>query len=81
MNPEYVVDCLVRLDGENPSFYSLMPHEKALEIQNNGGLSECSQIILRETPERPIPESVKKGEACITDILVRLEPNMCIFLN
>lgn len=79
-NPEVVVDCFV-LENTGKAFFSLMPHERAKEIEASGGLSNAEQIHLKETSERPIPQSIKTGEACITDILVRLEPNVMQYLN
>lgn len=78
---EVVVDVIALQDDRTHGFFSLMPHEKALEIQQQGGLSQCEQIILRETTERPIPQSIKEGTSMITDILVRLEPTVVYCLN
>lgn len=81
MKENIVVDALVILDGENGGFFSYMNHEQAQQIQLTGGLANQECINLRETEERKIPESLKRGEACITDILVRLEPNVEYSLN
>lgn len=81
MSQEIVVDALVLMDDKTHGFMSLMPHEKALEIQQQGGLQNCEQIILRETTERPIPQSIKEGTSIITDILVKLEPTVTYCLN
>jgi hypothetical protein len=78
---ETVVDVIVMQDGENPAFKAYMPHSSALTIQENGGLSHATSINLRETPDRPIPNSIKDGTSCITDVLVRLEPNINFSLN
>lgn len=78
---EIVVDIIALQDDKTHGFFSLMLHEKALEIQNNGGLSQCEQIFLRETTERPIPQSIKEGTSMITDILVRLDPSTVYCLN
>lgn len=77
---EAVVDCIVITDGTNPDFFSYMPYEQAQAIQQVG-LSHSEQVILRETPDRKIPDGMKNGEMCITDILVRLEPNISVSLN
>lgn len=79
-NPEVVVDCFV-LEDSGKAFFSLMTHDKAQEIQANGGLANAEQINLRETTERPIPDSIKQGISCIQDILVKIEPNQMIYLN
>ena len=78
---EIVVDCIILTDDKRQGFFSLMPHDNALEIQQNGGLENAEQIILRETSERPIPQNVKEGLACISDILVKLEPTISYFVN
>lgn len=77
---EYCVDCLVVLDGKNPSFFSYMDYEQAQFLQEVG-LSNAEAIILKETNDRQIPRSLTKGISMITDVLVRLEPNICINLN
>ena len=81
MEWETVVDVIVFQDGENPAFKSYIKYENALEIQANGGLANSECVNLRETPDRPIPESLKDGKTCITDVLVRLEPNTAVYLN
>ena len=77
---EIVTDVIVLLDGQNGGFFSYMPYEQAQQIQSVG-LSQSEQVILRETEDRQIPEALKTGEVCITDILVRLEPNCAFNLN
>lgn len=77
---DYVVDVLVALDGQNPSFYSYMYHQKALELQEVG-LANAECVNLRETTDRKIPESLKNGTALITDVMVRIEPNTEYNLN
>lgn len=81
MKENIVVDALVILDGENPAFFSYMGHEQVQQIQLTGGLSNQECINLRETEERKIPESLKRGEACITDILIRMESNCEYYIN
>lgn len=76
-----VVDVIVLRDGYNPGFHAYMPYSEAIAIQNEGGLSGAKQVNLRETPDRPIPESVKNGTTCITDILVELQPKISFSLN
>jgi len=78
---ETVVDVLIVLEGQNPSFYSYMSHDEALSIQENGGLSCAEKVNLRETPDRKVSEALKKGETCIEDVLVRLEPCRDYWLN
>lgn len=78
---EIFVDALVMLDGENGGFHSYMSYENALEIQACGGLANAECINLRETEDRKIPQSLKEGLACVTDILVRLDPSIPYFLN
>ena len=80
MNPEMVVDCVVILDGENNGFLSYMKAEEALRLQECG-LAEADEIHLRETPDRQIPESLKKGESVIEDIWVKLEANQSYYIN
>lgn len=71
---EYFNDVIVVLDGENPSFKSYMNCDQVALIQNNGGLSCAEQVFLRETSDRPVPESLKGGISMITDIWVTLVP-------
>lgn len=80
MNPEYVVDAVVMLDGENGGFFSYMNHEEALRLQACG-LANADRVILKETPERQIPDSLKNGMTEITDVWVKLEPNCAVYLN
>lgn len=75
-----VVDVLVVQDGNNKPFLAYMNYENALEVQAMG-LANAECVNLRETPDRPIPDSLKDGTSCITDVLVRLEPNVAICLN
>lgn len=77
---EIVVDAIVMLDGENGGFFSYMNHQEALRLQACG-LSNADQVMLKETPDRQIPESLKQGITEITDVLVKLEPNCSFFLN
>lgn len=77
---EWVTDVLVMQDGYNPSFFSYMACEEAQRIQECG-LANAGQIWLKEVDERPIPKCLKKGESEITDILVKLQPNVPIYLN
>lgn len=81
MKENIVVDLIVLQDGENRGFFSYMNHEQAVEIQMCGGLENAECVNLRETPDRPIPDSLKNGTSTITDILVRLEPNVEVSLN
>jgi hypothetical protein len=78
---EIVVDCLVLLDGENGGFFSYMDYDQAFAIQEFGGLQKAEQVVLKETTDRRIPESLKSGITEITDVLVRLEPNCAFYLN
>lgn len=66
-NEMLVVDCLVRQDGENPSFYSYMNYEEALRIQQCG-LSNAERVFLRETVDRPVSNLLKEGVSEIVDI-------------
>lgn len=75
-----VVDCLIVLEGENPSFFSYMNHDSALELQELG-LQNAESINLRETDDRPVPRALKEGETCIMDILVKMEPGFTHSLN
>lgn len=76
-----VTDVMVMLDGTNKPFFSYMDYEQALYIQSIGGLSNAEQVNLRETQDRPVPESLKDGFTTITDVLVRLQPNCAVYLN
>jgi hypothetical protein len=76
-----VVDVIVLQDGENRPFFSYMDAEQANMIANCGGLSQAECVNLRETKERPVPQSLKDGQSTITDVLVRLQPNIAIYLN
>lgn len=78
---EYVVDCLVMLDGQNNGFFSYMDYDQAYAVQEFGGLQKAEQVVLKETTDRPIPESLKQGLTEITDVLVRLQPNCAFYLN
>lgn len=80
MSEQYVVDCLVVQDGTNPSFFSYMNHSEAQRIQECG-LNNAEQVLLKETTDRVIPESLKQGVSEITDVLVRLELNTTLCLN
>lgn len=77
---DFVVDAIVMLDGENGGFFSYMYHEEALKLQAIG-LENAEQILLRETTDRLIPDSLKQGVTQICDVWVRLEPNMVFILN
>ena len=81
MEQETVVDCLVVLDGQNPSFKSYMTYDNACLINQIGGLANAEQINLKETDDRPIPQDLKEGRVCIQDVLVKLDPNVCYYLN
>lgn len=76
-----VTDVIVQLDGYNPSFRSYMMCDEANRIVEAGGLSQVESVHLRETPDRQIPETFKKGEVTITDILVQMNPNIAIYVN
>ena len=76
-----VNDVLVVQDGQNPSFYAYMDQEETQRIQALGSLSNADRVCLKDTEERPIPQSLKKGESFITDIQVKLEPNIVYYLN
>ena len=78
---EIAVDVMVLQDGDNKGFFSYMPYEQAVEIQNCGGLENAECVNLRETPDRPIPDTLKDGTSTIVDILVRLEPNVEVSFN
>ncbi len=80
MNPEYVVDAVVILDGTNPGFFSYMNYDEAQRVQQCG-LNNADQVFLKETPDRKIPESLKNGLTEICDIWVKLEPNCAVYLN
>lgn len=80
MERENVCDVICILDGENNGFFSYMKAEEALRLQECG-LAEADEIHLRETPDRQIPESLKKGESVIEDIWVKLEANQSYYLN
>lgn len=76
-----VVDVIVVQDGANKPFLSYMDADQANMIASCGGLSQAEQVHLRETEERPIPNSLKEGFSTITDVLVRLQPNCAVYLN
>lgn len=80
MNPEIVVDIIAIQDNGKRGFFSLMPHERALEIQSIG-FQNTTQIILRETSERTIPEEIKNGTSLISDIWVKIETPTHYCLN
>ena len=77
---EYVADCWVTLDGENKPFLAYMDFDQASIIQELG-LENIDSVCFKETDDRPIPESLTQGLSEIKDILVRLQPNICFFLN
>lgn len=77
---DYVVDCLVTLDGRNKPFFSYVPYDVAQKIQEIG-LENAETIIFRETEDRKIPKVLVDGLACITDVYVRLEPDVVMNLN
>lgn len=78
---EVVTDAIVYLDGKNGGFHSWMAIEEANRIMNNGGLQEAGCAVLRETDDRPIPQTLKDGQVEITDIHIKLEPNVFFYLN
>jgi len=80
MSAEYVVDALVVLDGTNPSFLSYMNYEEAQRIQQCG-LNNAGKVLLKETTDRVIPESLKNGTSEICDVQVKMEANVPIYLN
>lgn len=57
-----------------------MDYEQAQFLQEVG-LEGAKAVILKETEDRPISKSLLNGESAIVDILVKLEPNVCIYLN
>ena len=77
---EYVVDALVVLDGENGGFFSYMNYDEAQRIQQCG-LASAGQVLLKETTDRKIPDTLKNGITEICDVWVRLEPNISYSLN
>lgn len=80
MSAEYVVDALVVLDGTNPSFLSYMNYDEAQRIQQCG-LNNAGKVLLKETTDRIIPDSLKNGTSEICDVLVKLDPNCAVYLN
>ena len=77
---ELVTDAIVILDGENKGFFSYLKVEEALRLEECG-LGNAEQVHLKETTDRPVPESLKKGESVIEDIWVKLEANKNYYLN
>lgn len=78
---EYVTDALVVLDGYNPSFFSYIDFDEANRLLECG-LNNAEKVNLKETPDRPIPDSLKRGETEILDIqVVLMTVNMPIYLN
>lgn len=81
------VDVMVHLDGDNPPFFSFMSYKQACDIQENGGLKNAEEIVLREAvagdgkPARKIPQVLKDGLARVEDVWVVLKPNAPIYLN
>lgn len=71
---EYYNDVMVVLDGENGVFKSYMNCDEVNRLQTNGGLSQAEQVNLRETEDRPVPESLKDGTSMITDVWVTIIP-------
>ena len=80
MTPEYVVDAVVMLDGQNGGFFSYMNYDEAQRIQACG-LANANQVLLKETTDREIPESLKQGITEITDVQIKMEANVPIYLN
>ena len=78
---EQVTDCFVLQDGENPAFFSYMSVEDVQLVNECGGIGQVGQIHFKETPERPIPQSLKEGKSLVKDVLVRLEPNVAYYCN
>lgn len=77
---EYVADALIVQDGTNPSFFAYLPIEEAIRIEACG-LENAVSIILRETDDRPIPESLSQGFTEIKDILVKEESKERLEVN
>ena len=69
-----VVPAWVCLDGKNGIFDTYLPCEEVERINACGGLPNAERIILRETPEKKIPEMLTHGEALIKDILILVVP-------
>lgn len=73
-------DALVLLDNKT-GFNAYMRCEEAQRIQEAGGLLQAGNVSLYETTDRQIPDSLKDGEALITDVLIKLQPNIAQCLN
>lgn len=74
------VDAMVMLDN-NKAFNAFVKCEEVERVDSAGGLSNAGSFSIFETTDRKIPNSLKDGEALITDVLVKLEPNVSINLN
>lgn len=74
------VDAMVLLDNKT-AFNSFIRCTEVDRINLYGGLRQSDQVSLYETNDRKIPDTLKDGEALITDVLVKLEPNVAINLN
>lgn len=75
-----VNDALVVLDGKNPSFFSWILQEETDRIKECG-LKNAEYVFLKDTPDRPMPQSLLHGRSEITDIQIRLQPDVVVYLN
>lgn len=75
-----VVDAIIMLDGQNGGFKAWMDFDEAKRISDIGW-ENVNCINIRDAQDRPIPQTLKNGETIITDIMVRIEPNIEVSLN
>lgn len=68
------MDCIVVLDGQNGLHRAYMMEEEFQRINEAGGLSCADRVMLRETEDRPLPDSLKNGLAEIMDVWVTMVP-------
>ena len=75
-----VLDCWVFTTDSNYHFEAHIPRQESLRIKSVGW-ENAGIIFLRDTEDRPLPQSLKDGTSTITDIWMEMELNNEYFLN
>lgn len=72
MTERWAHDAIILLDGENPPFRAYIMQEEVDRINNCGGLGSADRVNIRETIDRPVPDSLKNGLSEITDVWITM---------
>lgn len=63
-----------RVHIEGKVFQTYVPADFAMATQMAGGLGNMEQVVFTESPDRPLPQELKDGTMCVSDVLVVLTP-------